>query len=74
MTGLSHGANLAIARIPVEDYRTFVDVGAAQGDLAVQVALANPHLTGIGFDLPVVSRCSRSRRQARRRRAWRSRR
>jgi O-methyltransferase domain/Dimerisation domain len=56
MTGLSHGANMAIARtFPWKDYRTFVDVGTAQGDLAVQVALANPHLRGRGFDLPQVA-------------------
>ena len=30
------------------------DVGAAQGDLLAQIALANPHLTGAGFDLPSV--------------------
>jgi hypothetical protein len=55
MTGLSHGANLAIARtFPWKDYRTFIDVGTAQGDLAVQIAKANPHLQGQGFDLPVV--------------------
>jgi len=55
MTGLSHGANLTIARtFPWKDYRTFVDVGTAQGDLAVQIAKANPHLHGQGFDLPVV--------------------
>jgi hypothetical protein len=55
MTGLSHGANLAIARqFPWPDYETFVDLGTAQGDLAVQIALANEHLTGIGFDLPEV--------------------
>lgn len=55
MTGLSHSANKSIARLlPWSEYRTFVDVGTAQGDLAVQIALANPHLTGIGFDLPVV--------------------
>ena len=55
MSGLSHGANLAIAaRFPWKDYRTFVDVGTAQGDLAVQVALAHPHLTGAGFDLAAV--------------------
>ena len=29
-------------------------MGTAQGDLAVQIALANPHLSGIGFDLPEV--------------------
>ena len=56
MTGLSHGANMKIARIfPWKDYHTFVDVGTAQGDLAVQIALANPHLRGIGFDLPEVA-------------------
>jgi hypothetical protein len=56
MTGLSHGANLAIAKtFPWKDYRTFVDVGTAQGDLAVQIAKANPHLQGKGFDLPVVA-------------------
>ena len=55
MSGLSHGANLAIARqFPWSKYRRFVDVGTAQGDLAVQVALAHPHLAGIGFDLAEV--------------------
>ena len=55
MSGISHGANMAIAqKAPWAKYKTFVDVGAAQGDLAVQIALANPHLTGIGFDLPPV--------------------
>jgi len=55
MTGLSHGANLAIAhKFPWKNYKRYVDVGTAQGDLAVQVALANPHLSGVGFDLPEV--------------------
>ncbi|MEI7038253.1 methyltransferase [Fulvimonas yonginensis] len=55
MTGISRGANLAIARqFPWQDRRSFVDVGTAQGDLAAQVALANPHLRGSGFDLPEV--------------------
>lgn len=55
MTGISHGANLAIARkFPWANYKTFVDVGTAQGDLAAQVVLANPHLRGSGFDLPQV--------------------
>lgn len=53
MSGLSRGANVAIARrLPWTQYKTCVDVGTAQGDLVVQIALANPHLTGIGFDLP----------------------
>ena len=36
-------------------YQTAVDVGTAQGDLIVQVALANPHIKGMGFDLPAVA-------------------
>jgi hypothetical protein len=56
MTGLSHGANMMIGRqFPWQGYHTFVDVGTAQGDLAVQVALANPHLRGKGFDLPEIA-------------------
>lgn len=56
MTGISHAANMAIARkFPWKDYGTFVDVGTAQGDLAAQIALANPHLRGHGFDLPEVA-------------------
>lgn len=55
MTGISHGANLTIARaFPWKNYKTFADVGTAQGDLACQIAIAHPHLTGIGFDLPKV--------------------
>ncbi|HVK03876.1 MAG TPA: methyltransferase [Armatimonadaceae bacterium] len=55
MTGLSLGTAQAIARtFPWRDYRTFVDVGCAQGGLPVQVALAHPHLTGGGFDLAAV--------------------
>jgi precorrin-6B methylase 2 len=55
MTGVSRGANLAIAgNFPWKKYQTFIDVGTAQGDLAGQVALANPHLRGTGFDLPQV--------------------
>jgi len=55
MTGISHGANMAIAaKFPWSSYKTFADAGAAQGDLATQIALANPHLTGVGFDLAEV--------------------
>lgn len=55
MTGVSHGSNMAIARkFPWSKYRTAVDIGTAQGDLITQVALANPHIEGIGFDLPEV--------------------
>jgi hypothetical protein len=56
MTGISHGANMTIAHaFPWKNHKTFVDVGTAQGDLAAQVALANPHLKGKGFDLPEVA-------------------
>jgi hypothetical protein len=56
MTGISHGANMTIARqFPWKDYRTYADIGTAQGDLAAQVAVANPHLRGVGFDLPEVA-------------------
>ena len=55
MTGLSRGANIAVARnFPWSKYHSAVDVGTAQGDLIAQVALANPHMEGIGFDLPEV--------------------
>ena len=55
MTGLSLGAARAIAeKFPWSDYKTFIDVGGAQGGTPVQVALAHPHLTGGEFDLPGV--------------------
>ncbi|HYF34422.1 MAG TPA: methyltransferase [Prosthecobacter sp.] len=55
MSGVSRGANLAIARqFPWSQYGTCADIGTAQGDLVAQIALANPHMRGIGFDLPEV--------------------
>jgi hypothetical protein len=58
MTGVSHGGNMAIAqKFSFNGYHTVVDVGTAQGDLISQVALANPHIEGIGFDLPAVGPC-----------------
>lgn len=56
MTGVSRGANLAIAsKFPWASYKTAADCGTAQGDLIVQVALKNPHLNCTGFDLPEVA-------------------
>jgi len=56
MTGISHGANMAIAaKFPWEHYKSAADCGTAQGDLIVQVALKNPQISGIGFDLPEVA-------------------
>jgi SAM-dependent methyltransferase len=55
MTGLSIGSARVIAKkFPWKQYRTFVDVGCAQGGVAVEIALAHKHLTGFGMDLPVV--------------------
>ena len=55
MTGLTMGSAIAMARqFPWLEYKTFADVGTAQGGLMVQVALAHSHLSGRGFDLPPV--------------------
>ncbi len=55
MSGVSRGANISIAhQFPWSDYRTCADIGTAQGDLVTQIALAHPHLNGIGYDLPEV--------------------
>ncbi len=55
MTGISAGAAMAIAQqFPWGKYQTVVDIGCAEGCLPAQVATAHPHLTGGGFDLPVV--------------------
>ena len=46
MTGLSIGSARIIAKkFPWKQYRTFVDVGCAQGGVAVEIALAHKHLT-----------------------------
>jgi hypothetical protein len=55
MSGISAGAAQAIAAgFPWRDYRTFVDIGSAQGMVPAILARAHPHLTGVGFDLPAV--------------------
>jgi len=53
MTAISTGACIAIARrFPWKKYKTFADIGCAQGAMCVQLARMHPHLTGTGFDLP----------------------
>ncbi len=55
MTGVSlPTAHSIAAAFPWQKYRSFVDVGCAQGGLCAEVALAHPHLSGTGFDLPPV--------------------
>jgi hypothetical protein len=59
MTGLSISSGKVMAEnFPWQRYKTFGDVGGAQGGVAVQIALAHPHLSGFIFDLaPVKSLC-----------------
>ena len=55
MSGLSIGPARAIAeKFDWKGYATFMDLGTAQGELPVILAQAHPHLSGIGFDLPMV--------------------
>jgi hypothetical protein len=55
MTGLSLGAAHAIAeKFPWSNYRTFIDIGGAQGGVAVHVAKVHSHLTGGSFDIPAA--------------------
>ncbi len=55
MAGLSiPGAQAMAKQFPWKNYKTFADVGCAQGAAPVQIALANPHLQAVGFDLPPV--------------------
>jgi hypothetical protein len=56
MTGVSMGTAKALAcRFPWANYRTFLDIGTAQGNVPVQLVLAHAHLTGTGFDLPALA-------------------
>jgi hypothetical protein len=55
MTGASLGPANAIAeKFPWSRYKTFVDIGSAQGGLPVVLARKHAHLTGAGFDLSPV--------------------
>ncbi|TQE22096.1 methyltransferase domain-containing protein [Streptomyces ipomoeae] len=53
MTAMSYESGAALAeRLPWERYRSFVDVGCAEGAVGVHLLREHPHLRGIGFDLP----------------------
>ena len=55
MSGISAGAAHAIAaNFPWVNYKTFMDLGSAQGMVPATLARVHSHLTGIGFDLPPV--------------------
>jgi O-methyltransferase/methyltransferase family protein len=58
LTGMTAGSLLAARALaqafPWDRYKTFLDIGTAQGGAAVEIARAQPHLSGGGFDLPQV--------------------
>ncbi|MGH7143142.1 MAG: methyltransferase [Planctomycetota bacterium] len=55
MSGISAGSARAIAaQFPWAKYKSFADLGCAQGMVPVTVAQAHPHLKGVGFDLAEV--------------------
>ncbi|MFZ3325427.1 MAG: methyltransferase [Methylocella sp.] len=55
MSGSSLAPAQAIAaKFPWQNYKSFVDIGSAQGMLPATVARAHPHLSGAGYDLPEV--------------------
>lgn len=55
MTGVSMPLARAIAeKFDWHKYQSFIDVGAAQGALPVEVAKRHEHLSGHGYDLPQV--------------------
>jgi hypothetical protein len=58
LAGMTAGSLLAAqalaVKFPWNHYRTFIDIGTAQGCVPVEIARAQPHLRGGGFDLPVL--------------------
>jgi hypothetical protein len=55
MTGASRVTAWAMAeRFPWQQYTTLLDVGTAQGCLPIEIAKRHSHITGGGFDLPVL--------------------
>jgi len=47
-------ARMLSVKFPWHVYSTFIDIGSAEGCLPVEIARSHAHLTGGGFDLPVV--------------------
>lgn len=47
-------ARALATKFPWRDYSTLIDIGTAEGCLPVEIALAHPHITGGGFDLPAL--------------------
>jgi hypothetical protein len=55
MTASSLGPAMVMAsNFPWDRYKTVIDIGCAEGCVPVQVARANAHMSGGGFDLPPI--------------------
>ena len=55
MSGIQMGAFMAFAKqFDFSRYRTFLDAGGGNGSLCIQVALNQPHMQCLNFDLPAV--------------------
>ncbi|ANE51596.1 methyltransferase [Flavisolibacter tropicus] len=60
MAGIQMGAFMALARnFDFSRYQTLCDMGGATGLLAIQVALNNPHMQTITYDLPAVEQVAK---------------
>jgi SAM-dependent methyltransferase len=59
LRGMTAGSLLAARalamKFPWGRHKTVVDIGAAQGCVPVEIARAHPHITGGGFDLPMLA-------------------
>ena len=56
MQGIQLGAfNALCTSLDLSGHGRFCDIGGGNGTLAAMVAAANPHLTGVTFDLPAVT-------------------
>jgi hypothetical protein len=58
LSGMTAGSLLAArtlaSQFPWKRYQTFIDIGAAEGCVPVEIARTHPHLRGGGFELPAV--------------------
>ena len=56
MSSISVPSGQAIAaKFPWSDHASVIDLGCAEGAVPVQIALAHPHISGGGFDLPPLA-------------------
>ena len=48
----SYIGQMLAAKFPWQNYGSVIDIGCSGGTASIQIALANEHITGGGFDLP----------------------